>query len=161
MAISVRNHGMGPSSSNVDDIESCRTLAYKNRNDQLTNKGRLTRSILLKFAQQRGWSLPWRSCRSGRTCDPKLACGSPGPSSRPGWRWSIRPWEKEYYNSTDLFAIQGQMKIWRYLMKNPNVWRHPTYWHSSAVLLDWSLQKKNFPLKSWTPTMAKMSRKRM
>ena len=29
MAISVRNHGMGPSSSNVDDIESCKTLAGK------------------------------------------------------------------------------------------------------------------------------------
>ena len=30
MAISVRNHGMGPSSSNVEDMESCKTLEYKN-----------------------------------------------------------------------------------------------------------------------------------
>ncbi len=36
-----------------------------------------------------------------------------------------------------------------------------TYWHSASVSLDESVQKKNFPLNSWTPTMAKMSRKRM
>ena len=35
-----------------------------------------------------------------------------------------------------------------------------TYWQASALSMDASLQKKNFPLKSWTPTMAKMRRKR-
>lgn len=36
-----------------------------------------------------------------------------------------------------------------------------SYWQSSAVCLELSVQKKNFPLKSCTPTMAKMSRNRM
>ena len=52
--------------------------------------------------------------------------------------------------------IQLKLKLSSYL-----TFANSSYWHSSAVLLDWSLQKKNFPLKSWTPTMAKMSRKRM
>ena len=36
-----------------------------------------------------------------------------------------------------------------------------TYWHSSALCLEASLQKKNLPLKSCTPTMAKMRRNSM
>ena len=93
MAISVRNHGMGPSSSNVEDMESCKTLEYKNIfNSFSKKKGKLTRSSPRRFAQRRGWSWPWRSCRSGRTCGPTLACGSPALSSRPRWRWSTHPW---------------------------------------------------------------------